>query len=475
MHLQDTIVAIATPLGSGGIGIIRVSGHYAKDILKKVFVSSAHSFSDFRPWTLHRGRFLDAKGHILDDVLAVYMPAPHTFTGEDIVEIQCHGGQRLMTMILQEILHLSSRYAHLCHLRLAERGEFSRRALMNGRMDLTQVEAVAEVISAKSHVALQLGSAKLEGLLSKKVLELRQKLERMRMELCVALDFPEEDVQCLPPHEFALVIKDVHTSVEELLTAYNRSRPWQEGAAVVLAGAVNAGKSSTLNALLGYQRALVTDIAGTTRDFLEEELHIDGLTIKLIDTAGLREAIDSVEQLGIAQSRSRIASAELVLLVLDGSLNEEAALSLGEEGFTLAKYANTLIVWNKCDLAPKVILPDSWKAFEDKSVRISAATGEGLDVLCAKIKDALLTSQDTPAGGMEPKAGDVVPNLRQAELLRMAAQELHFLHHDVVSQMPYDICAVRLDVAISSLGQITGLDTPDELLDKIFATFCIGK
>ncbi len=473
MLFDETIVAIATPLGSGGIGIIRISGTQAKEILQKVFSSSTKTFCDFRPWTLHRGHFLTGDGHMLDDVLAVFMPAPHTFTGEDVAEIHCHGGQMLVAMILQEILRQNTNY----HLRLAENGEFSRRAFLNGRMDLTQAEAVAEMINAKNGAALQFGSAKLEGLLGKKVLELRQKLERLRMELCVALDFPEEEVDCLPPQAFSEVVQEVKECVEALLKAYNRSRPWQEGATVVLAGAVNAGKSSTLNALLGYQRALVTDIAGTTRDFLEETIDIDGLSVKLIDTAGLRDALDSVERLGIEQSRSQIAKADLVLLVLDGNLSEDAAICLGEEGLQLARNPHTLIIWNKCDVAPGLKLPLNWQEFEHKCVCISAKEGHGLDTLCANIKKSLLMPNGNSGKACltEPQAGDVVPNLRQAELLRVAAEELSLLHDDLLSSMPYDICAVRLDVAVNTLGQITGLDTPDELLDKIFATFCIGK
>ncbi len=462
MHYDDTIAAIATPLGSGGIGIVRISGPQAKTILQKVFRSSKQDFADFRPWTLHRGHFIDAHGAALDDVLAVFMPAPHTFTGEEVVEIHAHGGQVLMATLLEALVARGAR--------LAERGEFSRRALMHGRMDLTQAEAVAEMIAAKSKAALHLGSAKLEGLLGKKVAALRDELEHLRMQVCVAVDFPEEEVECLSPDAFAEVINTVRFAVDDLLTAYNRGRHWQEGASVVLAGAVNAGKSSLLNALLGYNRALVTDIPGTTRDFLEEGIELDGLALRITDTAGLREALDTVERMGIARSRERIAEADAVLFLLDGSLGAHAAAHLGEEGLALAQNEKTVLVWNKSDVEPNPVLPPSWQEFANKCITISAKEGQGLKELSGAIKAVILKD-----GQAEPEAGDVVPNMRQALLLQDASEELGFLLEDITAHVPYDICSVRLDTVVALLGQITGLDSADELLDKIFANFCIGK
>ncbi len=462
MLYNDTIAAIATPLGSGGIGIVRISGPDAKACLQQVFMSSSEKFKDFRPWTLHRGHFVDITGAMLDDVLAVYMPGPKTFTGEDVVEIHAHGGQMLMATLLESLVGRG--------VRLAERGEFSRRALMHGRMDLTQAEAVAEMIAAKSKAALHLGSAKLEGLLGKKVADLREKLEHLRMEVCVAVDFPEEEVECLSPEAFGAVIGEVRQAVEDLLVAYARGRHWQEGASVVLAGAVNAGKSSLLNALLGYNRALVTDIPGTTRDFLEEGLNLDGLAVRITDTAGLREALDTVERMGIARSRERIAEADAVLFLLDGSLGAEAALHLGEEGYALAQNEKTVLIWNKSDIAPSPLLPPSWQDLAKKCILVSAKEGTGLQDLSTAIKAVILQESST-----EPEAGDVVPNMRQALLLQDASAELALLLSDITAHVPYDICSVRLDTAVALLGQITGLDSADELLDKIFANFCIGK
>ncbi len=467
MQYHDSIAAIATPIGSGGIGIIRVSGSLSKEILQSFFKPASNNFTDFRPYTLHRGCFRNYHGEILDDVLAVFMPTPNTFTGEDIAEIHCHGGQVLILNILEEIINFSN-------VRLAQPGEFSRRAFINGRMDLTQAEAIAQMISAKNKSILQLGSNNLRGLLSKQVIQLRSKLEQLRMQLCVAVDFPEDEVDCLSPNEFGQVVEDVHSSVLKLLSDYNRTRPWQDGASVVLAGAVNAGKSSTLNALLGYNRALVSDLPGTTRDFLEESLLIDGLSIKLIDTAGLREALDSVEKLGIKRSKELISKADAVLLILDGEYGAEGINALGQEGLELALKPNTLIVWNKYDLSPKILLPVSWpKHLEKKCLKISAKLGLGLEELCKSIKQTIFNDKESQ--NFEPNAYSIIPNMRQAKLLNDAAVELAFLKEDIAQNLPYDICSVRLDSAVVLLGQITGLDTPDELLDNIFATFCIGK
>ncbi len=457
---SDTIAAIATAPGTGGIGIVRLSGAYAKDILARVFLSSSQKFTNFRPWTLHRGRFVDKGGALVDDVLAVFMPEPKTFTGENVVEIHCHGGRAILQLVLETLV------AH--GARLAEHGEFSRRALLNGRMDLTQAEAVAEMIAANNVNALRLGSNKLDGLLGKYISSLRETLEQLRLNLCVAIDFPEDEVECLSPHEFVQIINNVREALQILLQAHERHRHWQEGATVVLAGAVNVGKSSLLNALVGYNRALVTDIPGTTRDFLEEYINIDGLSIRLTDTAGLRTSPDNIEQMGIERGRERINAADAILLVFDGCMGEGALDALSAEDKNLTQDSKTILVWNKSDLAPNI--PKSWQNYAQKCVIVSAKEGSGLDALCTKIKNTVLKDQVA-----EPKPSEIVPNMRQAHILNAAAKELHILATDIGNALPYDVCSVRLDSAVELLGQITGLDSPDEVLDKIFSTFCIGK
>ena len=429
----DTIAAIATTPGAGGIGIVRVSGPGALPILEKLFAPAGKG--DYKPWTLRRGRVQDTEGNTLDDSLAVFMPGPKTFTGEDVAELQCHGGPVLLAAVLEACLRAGAR--------LAERGEFTRRAFLNGRMDLTQAEAVAEMIAAPSK----------EG-------------------ACLAVDFPEEEVECLPQEGFLSAIADVKAAVASLLAGFERTRCWREGVTVALAGPVNAGKSSLMNALLGRQRAVVTEYPGTTRDFLEEPIQLAGLPVRLVDTAGLRETDNPAEAQGIQLGRSMIESADVVLLMVDGTEGTTpdtwALLSeLGPE--------RTILVWNKSDLATP---PPHWYGKgTNLSVKpaahavISARKGEGLETLAEAVRElALARSQ-----GQEPEPGEAVPNLRQARSLTEVRGELEALEQDVLAGVPYDLCAVRLEGAASALAEITGLDTPEEVLNRIFASFCIGK
>lgn len=268
----DTIAAIATAPGAGGIGIVRVSGPGALPILEKLFAPAGKG--DYKPWTLRRGRVQDTEGNTLDDSLAVFMPGPKTFTGEDVAELQCHGGPVLLAAVLEACLRAGAR--------LAERGEFTRRAFLNGRMDLTQAEAVAEMIAAPSKEGTRLAAAKLDGVLGQRIGDLRERVEHLRAQICLAVDFPEEEVECLPQEGFLSAIADVKAAVASLLAGFERTRCWREGVTVALAGPVNAGKSSLMNALLGRQRAVVTEYPGTTRDFLEEPIQLAGLPLSLI-------------------------------------------------------------------------------------------------------------------------------------------------------------------------------------------------
>lgn len=459
MSLSDTISAIATPVGAGGVGIIRLSGPQAKAVLSRMFLPLSPRFSNFRPWMLHRGRIVDRHSEPVDDVLAVFMPGPRTFTGEDVAEIHCHGGPALMRVVLETTLALGAR--------LAERGEFTRRAFINGRMDLTQAEAVAELIAAPTRAALRVGAAKLDGVLGRRVQDLRRQLEELRMLLCVALDFSEDDVPMLEEDAFLRNVASIMDAVQKLCSGYERSRCWQEGALVVLAGAVNVGKSSLLNALLGHNRALVTDIPGTTRDFLEELLDIHGLPVRLTDTAGLRSTEDAVEKLGVARSREKMDAADVVALVVDGTRG------LQDSDWAMVEHIDPqrlLVVWNKADCAPLDAVPPAWLHKAADVVVVSAREGTGLEQLCTALHARVVAQS-----GHEPAAGELSPNLRQTVALRRALEDLRALQADIGAKMPYDICSVRLDSAAAALAEVTGLDSPDEMLDRIFSTFCIGK
>lgn len=457
MHHTETIAALATPLGQGGIGIIRISGPDAAGVLARLFCSSSAAFRGFRPRVLHHGTVTDVLGAALDDVLAVHMPAPHTYTGEDVAEIHCHGGPAIVTAVLEAVF--------ACGVRPAQPGEFTKRAFLNGRMDLTQAEAVAEMIAAPVQSGVRLAQAKLDGMLGRRIAELRTQLEAVRMKLCVAVDFPEEDIECLSPDEFVQDISAVEQAIVSLLQNYDRARCWREGVLVVLAGQVNAGKSSLMNGLLGRTRAIVTEIPGTTRDFLEEQLSFDGLPVRLVDTAGLRETGDIVEQEGVRISRDLASQADLVLLVVDachgpGLAEEELIASVGAE--------RVLLVYNKTDLATGPVPAEHAGC---AAVSVSAKLGQGLEGLVARAREHVLARQ----GAGEPQAGDLVPNLRQSRALREALSELEALHGEIALSIPYDILGVRLEAACAILTDITGETTPDDILNMIFDSFCIGK
>ena len=351
-------------------------------------------------------RVQDMEGNTLDDALAVFMPGPKTFTGEDVAEFQCHGGPVLLAAVLEACLCAGAR--------LAERGEFTRRAFLNGRMDLTQAEAVAEMIAAPSKEGARLAAAKLDGVLGQRIAGLRERVEHLRAQICLAVDFPEEEVECLPQEGFLAAIADVKAAVASLLAGFERTRCWREGVTVALAGPVNAGKSSLMNALLGRQRAVVTEYPGTTRDFLEEPIQLAGLPVRLVDTAGLRETDNPAEAQGIQLGRSMIESADVVLLMVDGAEGATpdtwALLSeLGPE--------RTILVWNKSDLAtppPRVWRRDGpFRETGGPCRHFGPQGGRAWKRLAEAVRElALARSQ-----GQEPEPGEAAPNLRQARSL----------------------------------------------------------
>lgn len=453
---NDTIVAIATPPGQGAIGVIRMSGARAGGIARALFHSSRPGFTEFKPYRLHHGQLRDAAGNFLDEALVAFMPGPGSFTGEDVVELQCHGGGAILRRVVEECLAGGAR--------LAEAGEFSKRAFLNSRMDLTQAEAIMELVGAPTGVAVGLAGSKLEGHLARRIGELRAGLEALRVQLCVAVDFPEDEVECLAPQDLEARVAETRAAMGELADNYDRGRCWRDGALVVLAGQVNAGKSSLMNAILGINRAIVTDIPGTTRDYLEEAVQIDGLPVRLVDTAGLRAALDSVELMGIERSRELLAQADLVLLVIDSELGP------GAEDLDLAtRTGNLLVVANKMDLVagePAWTGESPWK---DKELcRVCAKHGQGVSGLLAAIRRMV-------AATGAPESGTLVPNLRQHTALVCASEELGLLLDELAAGLPYDILSVRLDTACAILAEITGEITSEEVLRAVFDGFCIGK
>lgn len=469
--MGDTIAAIATAQGPGAVGIIRLSGPAARPLALALFRSSRDTFAGFKPYRLHHGSLVDASGRVLDEVLTAFMPGPGSFTGEDVVELNCHGGLAVLRAVLDELLSRGAR--------LAAPGEFSFRAFKNGKLDLAQAEAIAETIAAPTRAALHLAQMKLSGALSQRIGMLRERLEVLRAQLCLAVDFPDEDVECLPPDLLCGEALAVAEAVAGLLAGVERARAWREGVLAVLAGRVNAGKSSLMNALVGRNRALVSATPGTTRDYIEEQLELSGLLVRLVDTAGLRAGagetegavgagIDPVEAAGQELARDFMSRAEAVLYVLDAArpLAPQDRQALAE-----LDPKRALVVLNKCDL-PEAPEEDGEAYVLARSLglaclRVSAKSGAGLEALCAALRQRL--------AGAEPDPDALAPNARQAQALSQAHAELIALADEALRGLPYDILGLRLDAACRALAELVGDIAPDEVLEAIFSRFCIGK
>lgn len=455
---MSTIAAVATPPGSGGIGIVRISGPGAKNLLSRVFLPRSRNFVNFRPWTLHRGVILDASDEPLDDVLAVFMPGPCTYTGEDVAEIHCHGGTFLVEAVLRSLLRLGARQA--------ERGEFTRRSFLNGRLDLSQAEAVGELIGANGADAARASLDRLEGRLGAQARKLSALVDDLRMLVRVGVDFPEDEIEGLQEHELDLSLANIIKEIDKLLAGAERARLLCEGATIALAGPVNAGKSSLLNALSGRERAIVAPEPGTTRDYIEERLDLGGLICRVVDTAGLREVAENgIEAAGIARSWQIIEGSDLILLVIDS----QKPSVLDEKLQRLVSGTKSIVVCNKSDLAPELPKLPHWMAGLP-ICQTSALTGENVDALLERIR-VMLTPQSS--GGIAES--QVLPNVRQAEALERAREELFILRTEIANGLTCDCWLTRLDMAAANLGEIVELAPEDEMLDRIFSRFCIGK
>lgn len=470
--LTDTIVAVATPPGQGGIGIVRLSGVQSLAILQRLMAADPSHLPEFTPRYMHHGwvHALSSEqgseasaSEPMDEVLAVYMPGPASFTGEDVAEIHCHGGQAVLLDVVSSACALGAR--------MAEKGEFTYRAFENGKYDLTQAEAVAEIIAAPSRQGMRLARAKLSGLLGQRVSQLRNMVDALRARVALAIDFPEEEAESLGIASFLTELDTIRSGIAALLANYRRSGRWREGVAVTLAGKVNVGKSSLLNALLGRTRAIVSAVPGTTRDFIEETLDLDGLTVRITDTAGLRQSPDPVEQEGVARALGLADEAELVLLVT----NAAQPLDADERAFMEKHADKVLLVHNKIDL-----LDDAGRdavvaatAGDVPAVTVSARTGVGLETLAAMMRRMALRHEG--AAVAEPEQGDIVPNLRQSRLLEAALAEAEALAEDITGGIACDLFSVRLDAMAANLEEITGFAATDDILGRVFADFCIGK
>jgi tRNA modification GTPase len=452
----DTIAAISTPPGEAGIGIVRLSGPEAETIARRLF-RPRRSRPHWQSHRLYLGHILDSRGEILDEVLLTLMRAPHTYTREDVVEIHCHSGFAVLRAILGEVLAQGAR--------LARPGEFTLRAFLSGRLDLSQAEAVLEVIKARTQASLRVAAAHLAGGLGQRLGEIRAALLGVLVLLDAALDFPEEAAE-LSPEAIKETLAGPRQDLEHLLATYRQGRLLREGVKVVLAGRPNVGKSSLLNRLLDADRAIVTDIPGTTRDVIEETLTLGGMAFVLSDTAGLREARDLVEELGVARSREHMSQADLIVYLVDGSepLSVEDAQVLGE----LADRP-VLIVVNKIDLPQKLHVEELRRISSHPVAAVSALTGQGLDNLEQAVLNLVL-------GGTVRTGGEMVTQARHAELLTRAGEALGRARGLLEqAEPPWELAALEVKEALTALGEITGEEVGDAVLDHIFSEFCIGK
>lgn len=458
--LTDTIAAISTPLGEGGIGIVRLSGPAAAAIAGKIFRAKRGEWAEAPGGSLIYGHIYDLEGTLVDEVLLGYMKAPHTYTRENVVEINCHGGALPLKKILELTLAAGAR--------LAGPGEFSMRAFLNGRMDLAQAESVIDIVRAKTEGGLKLAAAQLKGELSKKIFILQDNLLGLLAQVEANIDFPDEDLEERTMTEISRHSEKILGKLKELIRGADAGKIYREGISTIIIGRPNVGKSSLLNAMLRENRAIVTDIPGTTRDIIEEIINIGGIPLKIIDTAGLREAENIIEKIGIEKTKETIEKAGLVLLVLDASrelTGEDLAVIKSVED------KKTIFLINKADIEKKNI--DINKVAAQAAGRpvlwISAKEGTGLDqlekIIFENVMEGRITSSDTV----------LVTNARHRQALEKASAHLEEAQSGIKSGVPVDIIAIDIRAAWEALGEITGSTVTEDLLDRIFADFCIGK
>jgi len=457
---SDTIAAIATPPGVGGIGIIRISGPQALPILKTLFRPNL-SHETFLSHRLYYGTVTAQDGTVLDEVLAAYMQAPNTYTREDVVELQSHGSHLVLNSILAETLR--------CGARLARPGEFTKRAFLAGRIDLTRAEAVIDLLQARTDTGVRLAVGQVQGRLYQSIKEVRDALVGILAVLEVALDFPEDDVELIDTKEILGQLEEnVEIPLARLVAMADQGKLIREGINIVIAGLPNVGKSSLLNALLQEDRALVTSVPGTTRDTIEEMISIKGIPARIVDTAGIRSDAGSVEELGIERARRKMREADLVIFLVDAS----APLTESDrELYNSIGHVSRIVALNKIDIAREDHAASLKAAFPDVSLlEISAKEHRGLSALQETIYNKIM--------GDEPPLSErdaCAPNVRHLAALKETLAACARLRNALSAGLTVDLIAVEVQFALDFLGDIVGLTTTEDVLDKIFAEFCIGK
>jgi tRNA modification GTPase len=444
----ETIAAIATPPGEGGVAIIRISGDLAAQVAAKIYSGPLHRYQSH---TLHVGKIIDPQGQVVDEVLLVVMRAPRSYTGEETVEIHCHGGSLITRRVLQAVLGAGAR--------AALPGEFTFKAYMNGKLDLAQAEAVQSLIAAKNDLALKASELQLQGTLSKTIGQFQKELIDIAAILEAWVDFPEEGLEFASFDEVVASLSATRDKMERLSKTFEEGKMLHEGLTLCLSGAPNVGKSSLMNALLGKDRAIVTEIAGTTRDLLEADLRLGGLHFRLLDTAGIREAEEKVEQEGIKRSLQALQDADLIMVVLDATRGVEIK---DEYILKQAPPHKTLVIWNKVDLSSEHEVPS-------EAIAISAKEGTGINRLKEAIQSKVWKRGDFS------KEEVVITTVRHHQALTQAAHFVSCIIEGLKTGVSAEFLSSDMRAALKELAAIIGQDVSEEILSAIFSKFCVGK
>ena len=454
----DTIAAIATAMTSSGIGIVRISGDEAVSITDRIFeMKNQKKLEDMPTHTIHYGHIHDGD-EVIDEVMVLLMRGPKSYTREDTVEIDCHGGVYVMKRILETVIKYGARPA--------EPGEFTKRAFLNGRIDLSQAESVIDVINSKNEFALKSSLSQLSGSVSEKIKEIRGTVLHEIAFIESALDDPEHISLDGYPEKLSGIVSDVIKKIDKLLANSDNGKMLKEGISTVIVGKPNAGKSSLLNSLVGEEKAIVTDIAGTTRDVLEEQINLNGILLNIIDTAGIRDTEDVVEKIGVERAKKYLNNADLVIYVVDTS----TALDENDhEIMELLKDRHAIVLLNKSDLSPVTTVEDIRKHLDKKMISISAKEQTGMDDLEETIKEMFFSGEVTFNDEV------YITNIRHKTSLQEALQSLHLVLQSIADDMPEDFYSIDLMNAYEELGNIIGESVEDDLVNEIFSKFCMGK
>ncbi|AVQ27693.1 tRNA uridine-5-carboxymethylaminomethyl(34) synthesis GTPase MnmE [Fusobacterium ulcerans] len=455
--LFDTIAAISTPRGEGGIGIVRISGNNALEILGKIFKpKSKKNIEELKNFSINYGHLYDGK-NLVDEVLVSIMKAPNTYTKEDIVEINCHGGFVITEKVLETVLKNGAR--------ISESGEFTRRAFLNGRLDLTQAEAVMDIIHGKTEKSVSLSLDQLRGDLKEQIGHLKKLVLDVAAHINVVLDYPEEGIDDPLPENLVGNLREVMDTTDILIRSYDKGKMIKEGIKTAIVGKPNVGKSSILNSVLKEERAIVTHVAGTTRDVIEEVVNLKGIPLVLVDTAGIRKTDDLVENIGVEKSKQLIESADLILFVVDGSR------ALDEEDMRIheaIKAEKVIGILNKIDIREDIDLSPLTKI--NKWLEISAIKNQGIDEMEEEIYNHIIEEN------VEDSSQKItITNIRHKSALEKTKQSIENIFETIENGLPMDLMAVDIKGALDSLSEVTGEISSEDLLDHIFSNFCVGK